>query len=81
MDCSLPGSSVLGISQARILNGLRFPSLEDLPDTQMEPTSPKLQKDSLPLNHQGAPTMEATYKFYTFPKLTRILSEDGVTPW
>ena len=81
MDCSLSGSSVHEISQARILNGLPFLSLEDLPDPQREPTSPKLQKDSLPLNHQGAPTMEPTYKFYTFPKLTRILSEDGVTLW
>ena len=32
MDCSLPGSSVHGILQARILEGLPFPSPEDLHD-------------------------------------------------
>ena len=38
MDCSMPGSSVLGISQAGILE-LPFPSPGDLPDPGMEPTS------------------------------------------
>ena len=32
MDCSLPGSSVLGILQARILEWVAFPSPGDLPD-------------------------------------------------
>ena len=32
MDCSLPGSSVHGIFQARILEGLPFPAPWDLPD-------------------------------------------------
>ena len=32
MDCSMPGSSVHGISHARILSGLPFPSPGDLPD-------------------------------------------------
>ena len=40
MDCSLPGSSIHGISQARILNRLPFPSLEDLPDLGFEPATP-----------------------------------------
>ena len=40
MDSSPPGSSIHGISQARILNILPFPSLEDLPDLGFEPTSP-----------------------------------------
>ena len=39
MDCSLPGSSVHGISQARICSGLPFPSPEDLPDPGIEPAS------------------------------------------
>ena len=43
MDCSPPGSSIHGISQARILgNGLPFPSPGDLPDPGSEPTSPAL---------------------------------------
>ena len=48
MDCSLPGSSVHGISQARILSGLPFPSPGDLPHPGFEPGSPALQADSLP---------------------------------
>ena len=45
MDCSPPGSSVLGISQARILQyswsilELSFPSPMDLPDPGIEPIS------------------------------------------
>ena len=42
MDCSLPGSSVHGIFQARILSGLPFPSLGDLPDPGTKPRSPAL---------------------------------------
>ena len=40
--CSPTGSSVHGISQARILDGLAFPSPGDLPDVGTEPTSPAL---------------------------------------
>ena len=32
MDCSLPGSSVHGIFQARLWNGLPFPPPRDLPN-------------------------------------------------
>jgi len=42
MDCSTPCSSVHGISQARILEWLPFPSLGDLPNPGMEPLSPAL---------------------------------------
>ena len=40
MDCSPPGSSVHGISQAIILGWVPFPSLGDLPDPGTEPVSP-----------------------------------------
>ena len=52
MDCSPPGSSVHGIFQARILEWIVFPSLGDLPDPRIKPSSPALQ-DSLSLSHQG----------------------------
>ena len=39
MDCSLPGSSVHGISQARILGGLPFPSPGDLPHPRIKHAS------------------------------------------
>ena len=38
MDCSLPGSSVHGIFQARILEWVAV--VRDLPDSGIEPTSP-----------------------------------------
>ena len=40
MDCSLPGSSVHGISQAEYWSGLPFPSPGDRPNPGMEPMSP-----------------------------------------
>ena len=49
-DCSLPGSSVHGISQARILE-----SLGNLPNPGIEPSSPAWQVDSLLLTHLGSP--------------------------
>ena len=48
MDCSLPGSSVHGISREEYWSGLPFPSPGDLPDPGIEPESPALQADSLP---------------------------------
>ena len=55
MDSSPPGSSVLGISQARIRSGLPFTFPGDLPDSEIEPESPALQVDSLPADSQGKP--------------------------
>ena len=46
MDCSLLGSSVHGILQARILEWVTFPSAGDLPDPGIKPGSPALQADS-----------------------------------
>ena len=42
MDCSPPGSSIHGISQARVLEWLPFPSPGDLPDPGIEPVSSEL---------------------------------------
>ena len=39
MDCSLPGSSVHGILQARILDWVAMPSSGDLPHPEIEPVS------------------------------------------
>ena len=54
---SLPplGSSVHGIFQPRILEWTAIPSPGDLPDPRIEPVSPALQADSLPLCHRGSP--------------------------
>ena len=39
VDCSLSGSSVHGILQARILDWVAMPSFSDLPDLGIEPVS------------------------------------------
>ena len=52
MDCSLPGSSVHGVLQARILEWVAFPSPGDLPDPAIELRPPALQADSLPSEPQ-----------------------------
>ena len=56
-----PGSSVHGIFQARIMSGLPCRSPGDLLNPGMESTapaaSPALQAESLPLSHQGSPTL------------------------
>ena len=49
------GSSVHGISQARVLEWLPLLSPGDIPNPGIEPVSPALQMDSLTLNHQGSP--------------------------
>ena len=55
MDCSPPGSSVQGTLQARILGGLPFPTLGNLPNPGIEPLA--LQSDSLPSELPGSPTL------------------------
>ena len=52
---SPPGSSVHGILQARRQSGLPFLSPGDLPDPGIEPRSPALQTDPLPLEPPGKP--------------------------
>ena len=55
MDCSPLGSSVHGISQARILEWVAFPSPGDLTSQGAHPHLLNWQVDSLPLSHQGSP--------------------------
>ena len=45
MDYSPPGSSILGILQARIQEWVTFPSPGDLPDPGIEPGSPALHAE------------------------------------
>ena len=56
MDCSLPDSSVYGISQARIMEWVAISSPGDLPDPGIKstfPMSPALKEDSLPVEPSG----------------------------
>ena len=55
LDCSLPGSSVHGILQARILRGLPFPSPGNLLNPGTEPKTPALQAYSSLSESPGKP--------------------------
>ena len=56
MDCSLPGSSVRGILQARTLEWVvLLPPPGDLPDPGIEPRSPTLPVGSLLCEPPGKP--------------------------
>ena len=60
MDYSLPGSSVHGIAQARILEWVAISSPRQLPYPEIKPVSSMslaLKPDALPLNHQGSPNL------------------------
>ena len=58
LDYSLPGSSVHGILQARILEWVAMPSSRDCPNSGIKPASPvspALQVDPLPAKPLGKP--------------------------
>ena len=49
----------MGFSRQEYWSGLPIPSPRDLPDPGIEPQSPALQADSLPLGHWGSPFLTA----------------------
>ena len=55
MDYSPRGSSVHGISKARILEWVAISSPGDLPNPWIEPMPPVLQANSSPVSHQESP--------------------------
>ena len=55
MDCSLSGSSVHGILQARILEWVAISYPGDLPNPGIEPRSTALRADALPSEPPGKP--------------------------
>ena len=57
-DCSPPGSPVLGILQAGILEWMPFPSPEDLPNPRTEPRPLAMQANSLPFEPPGVALKE-----------------------
>ena len=72
MDCSTPGSSVHGISQARILEWGIIPFSRDLPNPGIEPTSPALG---------GFFTTEPPGRNSHISKRPHQLSEHSFQPW
>ena len=55
MDCSLPGSSVHGLLQARILEWVAFPFFRGSSQPEIEPRSPTVQANFLPSESPGKP--------------------------
>ena len=53
MDYSLPGSSIHGIFQARVLEWVAISFSGDLPDSGIKPRPPTLQADTLPCEAPG----------------------------
>ena len=68
MDCSLPGSSVHGILQARILERVAIPFSRGSSQPGIEQRSPALQVDPLPAEPQGKPL----YTLYIYGRITLL---------
>ena len=62
MDCRPPGSSLHGISQAKILEGVAISFSGDLPNPGIEPGSPALQADTLNSEPPGKPNLINMYE-------------------
>ena len=78
MDCSLPGSSVHGISQARILEWVAISSSKGSSCPGIKPGSPALQMDSFPIE----PPAELCnhIQIYSAPLGSRGSQVDQCTP-
>ena len=61
MGCSLPGTPVPGIFQARTVECVASSSSRDLSDLGVEPGSPALLVDSLPLHRLGSPSLRVAH--------------------
>ena len=54
----------MGSPRQEYWSGLPFSSPEDLPDLGSRSTSPALQSDTLPLNHQGSPNFRIVFSLF-----------------
>ena len=81
MDCSLSGSSVHGIFQARVLEWIDISYSRGSSDPGIEPGSPALQANALPSEPPGKPKhifihlYILLYVFFTFSEHYNILSQ------
>ena len=66
MDCSLPGSSVHGISQVRILEWVAISFSRRSSQLRNRTTSPALQVDSFTTKSQGKPLFPYEFPFFFF---------------
>ena len=75
MDCSLPGSSVCGILQARILEWVAIPFSKGSSQPGIEPRSPALQADSLPSESRSS-TERALILTFSPKSFLKAISSD-----
>ena len=71
----------LGFSRQEYWSGLWFPSPGDLPNAGTEPTSPELQADSLPLNHQGMQETRVRPLGWEDPLEKKIAINSNILAW
>ena len=62
MECSLPGSSVHGILQARILEWVAISFSRGSSQPRVKPGSRALQEDSLPTELRGEPIVSEPFR-------------------
>ena len=65
LDCSSPGSSIHGVSQARILEWVAISFSKDLPEPGIEPASPELAGGFFTTEPEGKPTLYSTVQLST----------------
>ena len=88
MDCSTACSTIHGVSQAKVLEWVPFPSPGDVLHPGIElpsPVSPALQVDSLPLSPLEAHSLfpaktQNMFGFHTIPQKTTINSRIVLPP-
>ena len=66
MDCSPPDFSVHGISQAKTLEWVPFPTPGHLPNPGIEPVSPALAGRLFTTEPPGKPYMDIPHAFFFF---------------
>ena len=71
-DCSLPGSSVHGILQARILEWVTIPFSRGSSDPGIKPRSSALQVESLPSEPPGKPSKCKDYPLFSYMQRCKI---------
>ena len=75
MDHSLPGSSVHGVLQARILEWVAILFSKGCSQPRYQTESPAWQADSLPLSHQGSPSLYLARTLYILEPLWNLSSK------
>ena len=78
MDCSPQAPLSMGIPR-QALERVAIGSIGDHPDPWIEPASPSLQADSLPLSHLGS-LLQATVDIYCLPPLSFVLDSPHPRP-